>query len=126
MPRLEIVVHGHLLVAGNQDLALGVDLTTARRFQEGLLVPYIPATALRGAVRMQLEALLAGAGEPGVDPYPLDRGVPPEKLGGPVARLFGYSGKSGERTHSREGSLRFGDALPTDPLRAIQALRVRP
>lgn len=126
MPRLEVVVHGHLLVAGNQDLALGVDLTTARRFQDGQLVPYIPATALRGAVRMQLEALLAGAGEPDVDPYPLDYGVPPEKLGGPVARLFGYSGKLGERTHAREGCLRFGDALPTDPVRAVQALSVRP
>ena len=124
MPRLEIVVHGHLLVAGNQDLALGVDLTTARRFQEGLLVPYIPATALRGAIRMQLEALLAGAGEPDVDPYPLDREVPPATLDSPVARLFGYSGQRGSRTHAREGCLRFGDALPTDPARALQALGV--
>ena len=126
MPRLEVVVHGHLLVAGNQDLALGVDLTTARRFQDGQLVPYIPATALRGAVRMQLEALLAGAGEPDVDPYPLDRENPPKTLDSPVARLFGYSGKSGERTNAREGCLRFGDALPVDPARALQALSVRP
>ncbi|HYU30778.1 MAG TPA: RAMP superfamily CRISPR-associated protein [Thermoanaerobaculia bacterium] len=126
MPRLEITVHGHLLVAGNQDLALGVDLTTARRFHEGQLMPYIPATALRGAVRLQLEALLAGAGEPDVDPYPLDREKPLENLDSPVARLFGYSGKLGERTNAREGCLRFGDALPSDPERAVRALSVRP
>jgi CRISPR/Cas system CSM-associated protein Csm3 (group 7 of RAMP superfamily) len=130
MPRLEIIVHGHLLVAGNQDLALGVDLTTARRLhpESQSPVPYIPGTALRGAVRLQLEALLAGTGEPDVDPYPLDREVPPapEKLGGPVARLFGYSGRSGERTHAREGCVRFEDALPKDPERAVQALSVRP
>ena len=130
MPLLEITVHGHLLVAGGLASESGADLTTARRLYRGKLVPYIPATALRGALRIQLEALLAGGGfgHEAVEPYPFDgpEGRPLPDLEGCVARLFGFSGRTGERKGSREGALRFGDALPVDLARAEAALRVRP
>jgi CRISPR-associated Csx10 family RAMP protein len=130
MVRLEITVQGHLLVAGGQASASGANLTTARRLHEGRLVPYIPATALRGAVRMQLEALLNGSGDGHevVEPYYLD-GAPRKEtpeLQGIVARLFGFSGKTGERRGAGEGAVRFSDALPANPERAEKALRVRP
>lgn len=128
MPTLEITLRGHLLVSGNQALDLGVDLATVRRFHEGEEVPYIPATAIRGAVRIQLEALLAGTGRTDVGPYILDE-RPDTAAGdhdGLVARLFGFSGRTGERSGSREGCLRFSDGIPRDPERARQALAVRP
>ena len=130
MVRLEITVQGHLLVAGGQASASSANLTTARRLHEGRLVPYIPATALRGAVRMQLEALLNGSGEDHevVEPYPFD-GTEEKTVAVPkgiVARLFGFSGKTGERRGSGEGAVRFSDALPADPAQAEKALRVRP
>jgi CRISPR-associated Csx10 family RAMP protein len=139
MPLLEITVQGHLLVAGGQASASGANLTTALRFQsfkdeKGEVkqgrVPYIPATALRGAVRMQLEALLNGGGydQEVVEPYPFD--VPEGKavpdLKGIVARVFGFSGPTGKRNGAGEGAIRFSDALPKDPARAAAALRVRP
>jgi CRISPR-associated Csx10 family RAMP protein len=124
---------GPLLVAGDAS-ASGADLATARRRVGDLLVPYIPATALRGAVRIQMEALLRGTGKPVVDPYPLDEpgsAVPEDDL---IASLFGYSGPADEREQvvqnakmgAREGLLRFGDALPLDPRAAAEAIRVRP
>jgi CRISPR/Cas system CSM-associated protein Csm3 (group 7 of RAMP superfamily) len=123
MPTLTITVAGHLLVAGSQASDLGVDLATARRFNGKELVPYIPATAVRGAVRIQLEALLRGASRGAVDPYP----DPPEPGPvDPVARLFGYSGPLRQRDQAREGALRFGDALPADDAAALSALAVRP
>jgi CRISPR-associated Csx10 family RAMP protein len=130
MPLLEITVHGHLLVAGGQASESGADLSTSRRLVAGKRVPYIPATALRGAVRIQLEALLngGGLGHEVVEPYPFDGptvpAIPPPK--GSVARLFGFSGRSGERRGSREGALRFSDAMPVDIPRAQASLRVRP
>ena len=137
--RLEIKVQGHLLVAGGQASEVGADLTTALRLQavpdgkggyELKRVPYIPATALRGAVRMQLEALLngSGGGHEVVGPYPLDveKGKAAPALQGVVARLFGYSGKTGERRGAGEGVVRFSDALPVDPARAEKVLKVRP
>jgi CRISPR-associated Csx10 family RAMP protein len=128
MPKLEIRLHGHLLVSGNQALDLGVDLATVRRFHKGEEIPYIPATAIRGAVRIQLEALLAGIGETDVGPYVLDErpGTIAESYHGIVARLFGFSDRTGERSGSKEGCLRFSDGLPRDPARACQALAVRP
>lgn len=131
MPLLEITVQGHLLVAGGQASGSGADLTTARRLHEGRLIPYIPATALRGAVRIQLEALLKGGGygHETVEPYPpfdvLEGQAPPE-ASGIVARLFGFSGPTGKRNGAGEGALRFSDALPVDLARAEKALRVRP
>jgi hypothetical protein len=123
MPTLTITVQGHLLVAGGQASDLGVDLTTARRFDGAELVPYIPATAVRGAVRIQLEALLRGVRRGAIDPYP----VPPEPGPiDPVARLFGYSGPLRHRDQAREGVLRFGDAMPRDAAAARAALAVRP
>jgi CRISPR/Cas system CSM-associated protein Csm3 (group 7 of RAMP superfamily) len=125
MPTLEIHLRGPLLVAGDAS-ALGADLATARRFDGERFVPYIPGTALRGAVRLQLEALLRGDGQSAVGPYPLDAETAARNLDDPVARLFGYSGPKDERVGSLEGKLRFGDALPVDPGRAADALRVRP
>ncbi len=128
MPTLEITLRGHLLISGNQALDLGVDLATVRRFHQGEEVPYIPATAIRGAVRIQLEALLAGTGRMDAGPYILDER--PETAAGDhdglVARLFGFSGRTGERSGSREGCLRFGDGIPRDPSLARQALATRP
>lgn len=128
MPTLEITLRGHLLVSGNQGLDLGVDLATVRRFHKGEEVPYIPATAIRGAVRIQLEALLAGTGRTDAGPYVLDErpDTAAADHDGVVARLFGFSGRTGERSGAREGCLRFGDGLPRDPARARQALAVRP
>src|SRR3954451_23376054 len=117
MPTLEIHLRGPLLVAGDAS-ALGADLATARRFDGERFVPYIPATALRGAVRLQLEALLRGAGRSAVGPYPLDDAGGAVDLDNTVARLFGYSGPKDERTGALEGQLRFGDALPLDPEKA--------
>ncbi|MFL6261115.1 MAG: RAMP superfamily CRISPR-associated protein [Thermoanaerobaculia bacterium] len=125
MPTLEIHLRGPLLVAGDAS-ALGADLATARRFDGERFVPYIPATALRGAIRLQLEALLRGAGQAAVGPYPLDSGTTARNLDDPVARLFGYSGPKDERVGALEGRLRFGDALPVDPAGAADAIRVRP
>ncbi len=129
MPKLRITLAGHLLVAGGQATGLGVDLATARRWVEGQEVPYIPATSLRGAVRLQLEALLQGANYPATGPYPFDAAAPlagttPDDA---VARLFGYSGPGDSRRGAREGQLRFSDALPVpdDRDRARRALTVR-
>jgi CRISPR-associated protein Csx10 len=123
MPILEITLQGHLLVGGGQASDLGVDLTTARRFDGRDWLPYIPATAVRGAIRLQLEALLRGADGPAMSPYPAKRDPGPVD---PVARLFGYSGPLRERGGALEGSLRFGDALPVDAKAALHALAVRP
>ncbi len=125
MPTLEIKVVGPLLVAGDASV-LGADLSTARRLIDGRSVPYIPATALRGAVRIQLEALLRGAGRGAVGPYPFTGSKVATQPDDAVARLFGYSGPDGEREHAREGQVRFGDALPVDPVRAAEAIRLRP
>ncbi|HEV7504984.1 MAG TPA: RAMP superfamily CRISPR-associated protein [Thermoanaerobaculia bacterium] len=130
MPILEITLQGHLLVAGGQAAESGADLATARCRYGGKLVPYIPATALRGAVRIQLEALLKGGGldREVVEPYPFDvpEGQVPPDPEGSVARLFGYSGPTGKRKGAGEGALRFSDAIPIDLARAEAALRVRP
>ncbi len=121
MPRIEIVLTGHLLVAGGQAADLGVDLATARCLDRDGWMPYIPATAVRGAVRLQLEALLRATHGSAVDPYPE---APP--AADVVSRLFGYSGPPRRRDGAHEGALRFGDALPADPEAARLALAVRP
>ncbi|HEY6322434.1 MAG TPA: RAMP superfamily CRISPR-associated protein [Thermoanaerobaculia bacterium] len=121
MARIEIVLQGHLLVAGGQAADLGVDLATARRFDGKEWVPYIPATAVRGAVRMQLEALLQARDGRAVSPYPE---APPAEDA--VSNLFGYSGPRRRRDGAHEGALRFGDALPVDAQAARQTLAVRP
>jgi RAMP superfamily len=127
MPVLEITVRGHLLVAGGQASEAGAHLTTARRRHQGQLVPYIPATALRGAIRIQLESLLKGAGRGAevVEPY-VAEGQEPFDPGSTVARIFGFSGPAGKRNGSGEGAVRLGDALPVNPDRAAAALQVRP
>lgn len=126
MPRLEISLEGHLLVGGTQAAELGIDAATARRFHGGRWVPSIPATAVRGAVRMQLEALLIGSGQHTSRPYPDEAAPPPAAPGDdPVRRLFGQSGPLRSRTGAYEGELRFGDALPVDPGRASRALSIR-
>lgn len=126
MPRLRITLQGHLLVAGGQSSDLGIDLSTARRYDGQRWVPYIPATALRGAVRIQLEALLAGDQRPGTDPYRADREGTTGNFEDSVARLFGFSGLRGERQGAGEGALRFSDALPIDGKLAALAFGVRP
>lgn len=124
MPRLEITLEGPLLVGGGHAAGLGVDATTSLRFHQGRWVPYVPGSALRGAVRQHFEALLRGAGEEVSSPFPWDGagGAP----GDTVALLFGHSGPDGSRTASREGQLRFGDALPVDPEEAAGRLAIRP
>ena len=122
MPRLEIHLDGHLLISGGHVSNLGIDLAMARRFDQGRWVPYIPATAVRGAIRIQLEALLRGAQQEVAGPYLLDATEP---RGDTVSRLFGYSGPEGEPAGSREGLLRFSDALARDPERALKSLSVR-
>jgi CRISPR-associated Csx10 family RAMP protein len=127
MPRLKIALHGPLLIAGGQASALGVDLATAQRFDGKEWVPYIPATAVRGAVRIQLEALLAGAARPCAGPYVLEEtGTTADDHDDVVARLFGFSGPRGSRSGAKPGCLRFGDAVAVDSTRARQALQVRP
>ncbi|HEX3532160.1 MAG TPA: RAMP superfamily CRISPR-associated protein [Thermoanaerobaculia bacterium] len=129
MPRLRIALTGPLLIAGGQSSPHGVDLATAQRFDGTGWTPYIPATALRGAVRIQLETLLAGARRPVVGPYVLEEAPgrrAEDHKDNPVARLFGFSGPKGRRNGAHEGCLRFGDALPADADRARRALRVRP
>jgi CRISPR/Cas system CSM-associated protein Csm3 (group 7 of RAMP superfamily) len=120
MPTLTVTLRGHLLVAGGQAADLGVDLTTARRFDGHGMVPYIPATALRGAIRMQLESLLRGARRAAAGPYPAAGAPEPDD---PVARLFGTSGPLRRRDQACEGALRFGDALPPDGAAARAAVR---
>lgn len=137
MPLLEIELQGPLLVAGTRSPALGVDAATARRFHEGRWVPVIPASALRGAIRVQLEALLLGAGRRATSPYPFDGEgdgaanraqslAPPAVPDDPVSRLFGYSARRGQRSGGDNGCLRFGDGLPIEPERAAAAFGVRP
>lgn len=126
MPRLEILLRGALLVSGGQAASLGVDAATFRRFVDGHFVPVIPATALRGAVRIQLESLLAGDNRKATPPYPLDEeGTKASTLVDPVAVLFGYSGKLDARSGSKDGCVRFSDAVPHDPDQASASLRVR-
>jgi len=125
MPRLEITLTGPLLVAGGQAGPLGVDAVTARRFESGRWVPYIPATALRGAVRLELEALLRGARERASGPYPHEEDQGPDSTPDEVASLFGYCGPADARTGALEGCIRFSDALPVDPEAACLALTVR-
>ena len=126
MPRFEIEIDGHLLVGGTRSAELGIDASTARRFHHGRWVPCIPATAVRGAVRMQLEALLAGTGKTPIQPYPENGNAPsPSPSDDPVGRLFGQSGPLRARSGAYEGALRFGDALPLDPVRASRALALR-
>jgi hypothetical protein len=124
---LDITLDGPLLVAGGKDASAGVHLATARLWTEHGEIPCIPATALRGALRLQLEALLRGAEEAATGPYPLDEGegAPPALGEDDVAQLFGYCGRLGERHGSHEGLVRVSDALPADPLRAKAALAVR-
>lgn len=132
MPTLEIKLLGPLLVAGDASL-LGANLATARRTVGMRSVPYIPGTALRGAVRLQLESLLRGAGQAAVGPYPFETSTDasPKDV---VARLFGFSAPRGERETYRdggqpgaqEGRLRFGDGLPVDGAQAEAAIRIRP
>lgn len=129
MPQLEIEVHGPLMVGGGHAATLGVDATTARRFHDGLWVPYLPATAIRGAVRQQLEALLAGAGEDVTGPYPFEGDEPGGPADDPVAEIFGHSGPDGRRSGAREGCVRFGDGVPVDreaAEAAVARLSVRP
>lgn len=123
MSRLRITLHGSLLLASDEAGGLGVDAATARRRIAGVEVPYIPATALRGAIRQQLEALLRGADLPATSPYFGDEPEPKEpKPADLAATLFGYSGPSHERTGSHAGKVRISDALPESP--AVAALRL--
>jgi CRISPR/Cas system CSM-associated protein Csm3 (group 7 of RAMP superfamily) len=126
MPQLEIHLKGPLLVGGGHAAALGVDATTAVRFQEGRWVPYIPGSALRGAVRQQLEALLSGVGQAVSGPYPVAAGGSTSSPADAVALLFGHSGPDGSRTGSKEGKVRFGDGMPNDATEAAERLTVRP
>lgn len=126
MARLIITLHGHLIVGGGEYSA-GVDAATIRRFEGGHGVPYIPATAIRGAIRIQLESLLTGLKGSAVGPYPLEgqQEDKPKPKDDPVSLLFGYSGRAGERSNSKHGHLRFSDALPIDPAAARGALAIR-
>jgi len=128
MPWLEIELHGPLLVGGRRAPARGIDQTTLHRFEEDGWVPYIPATALRGAVRMQLEALLRGAGREATTPYPLDEGLADEAAlpDDRVARIFGYSGRRLERAGGRSGRVRLTDAMPCDGQAAARSIAIRP
>lgn len=127
MPRLEIELQGHLLIAGGRSAGMGVNQAMVCRRTEHGDVPYIPATALRGAVRIQLEALLRGATQAATGPFPKDNLAEGDTFQARdvVARLFGYSGRASDPGGSQPGILRFSDALPTDPEQARTRLRVR-
>lgn len=125
---ITIDLHGPLLVAGGPGGGLGADLATARRWAGGerRAVPYIPATALRGAIRLQLEALLAGTHLTPTGPYALENnGADASQLTDSVAALFGCSGPAELRSGSKEGKVRLSDAWPIDEVAAAAALRVR-
>ncbi len=127
MAVLDINLEGALLIAGGKSAGMGVHLSTISRRMGQLDVPYIPATALRGAVRLQLEALLRGNGENVACPFP-DESLPEGEAFQPkdmVARLFGYAGRPDDRDGSGPGLLRFSDALPLEPEQAARALRTR-
>ncbi|MDY7095794.1 MAG: RAMP superfamily CRISPR-associated protein [Acidobacteriota bacterium] len=125
MPQIEVTVLSHLMIAGNGSGELGLHAATARRFEQGRWVPCIPATALRGAVRIRLEALLRGVGKRATGPYYPENGEDPADSKDVVYRLFGHSGPDGSRTGSKAGQLRFSDAMPRDPDAAADALQVR-
>ncbi len=92
-----------LLVGGHSEGRRGGDRATARDLEER---PIIPASALRGALRIELERLLRGL-DPKSTACSANR---PEPAAGlepcrcPVCRLFGAEG-------STTGSLRLEDAL---------------
>ncbi|OEU84428.1 MAG: hypothetical protein BA873_05115 [Desulfobulbaceae bacterium C00003063] len=92
-----ILCHG--LLVGGQTSGLLVDAATAR---ESCGAPMIPASAVKGALRIEFERFIAGLGRDVCHP---DR---PENACNPdnpciACRLFGAPGK--------EGTLRFSDAL---------------
>ncbi|CAM2070111.1 RAMP superfamily [Sulfidibacter corallicola] len=139
MVQLDIELHGFLMIAGGKCADGEANRTTIHRRIQGLDVPYIPGTALRGAIRIQTEALLRGAGLD-ISP-PLIRAA---DIGGSesfdkmaaadaepshptdlVARLFGNSPVDGDLENSHQGRLRFTDALPVDPKEAAARMRTR-
>lgn len=127
MAVLEIILDGSLMIAGGKSAGLGIHLSTLTRRSGRLEVPYIPATALRGAIRLQMEALLRGAELDVACPFP-DESLPEGQVFQPkdmVARLFGYAGRPDDRDGSGAGLLRFTDALPLEPVAATARLRIR-
>lgn len=112
MKELEILVSPQasaLLVGGQSSPRLGGDKATARDHQDR---PVIPASALRGALRLELERLLRGLGTTVCSANRPEVSEPLPPCGCPVCRLFGEQGGA-------TGTLRIEDA----ELDAVEDLR---
>ncbi len=105
MKRFDVVVHpagAALLLGGQTDPAFGGHKATARD-REGKLV--VPASALRGALRIELERLLRGRGVAPVCSANRPAATPDEPpCPCPICRIFGEPGTT-------TGTLRLGDGV---------------
>ncbi len=103
----------HSLLIGGQSPAVLADAATAR---DPGGAPIIPASALKGALRIGFERLLEGLGEPVCHPSLPELACPTES---PclACQLFGSPG--------REGVLRFQDARLVEPARSLYTKRAR-
>ncbi len=115
MKSIRVHLLGPLDIGGHSRPRPGLDRATARRrLPGGADVPFFPGTALRGALRIELERLLRGLGREPCDP--LARGT--EHCACLACILFGHP--------LREGVVRVGDALPEDPTAAAGWFSTRP
>lgn len=112
---IEVRAVGPLLVGGHSAPEHGGDKASARDLRGR---PMIPASALRGALRIELERLLRGRdGDDAVCGANLEAGeARGEPCTCPVCRLFGQEGHG-------LGSLRLEDAVLAEGSRAVPVLR---
>jgi CRISPR-associated protein Csx10 len=110
--RLTLRFRGPLLVGG-QSATLLADRAAAR---DPGGAPVVPASALKGALRIEFERLLAGLGQRVCHPSTPEQACPPDDPC-PACQLFGAPG--------REGLLRFHDARVEGPVRGYYAARPR-
>ena len=108
MPKLRVALEfAHSLLMGGQTGAILIDITTAR---EPSGVPMIPASALKGSLRVAFERLLGGLGEPVCHLSHPDQACPPNSRC-LCCQLFGAPGWN--------GILRFQNARLNETLRPL-------